>query len=178
MLPNVRLTATITEVFGSYSGGNSLIRYLIVALLQIQSSCSCKIMSKESGTIQTLNSDESATNGQLGFGRDESRSPCRFLAAAEDAGDAVGFREQGGVDDAETEADGRLLDSADHVRRSQDEQERHHVTEEDPTQQNVTQLPSRRSHNRRVVVPQKHAQHLLVKFISIIPSSHFPFQFN
>ncbi len=69
----------------------------------------------------TLNSDEAAANGQLGFGRDESRPSCGLLATPEDSGDAVCLCEQGGVNDAETESDGRLLDAADDVGRSQDE---------------------------------------------------------
>ena len=108
----------------------------------------------------TLNSDEETANGQLWFGRNESRSSGRFLSASEDAGDSIGFSKQGRVDDAETEANGRLLDSAHNVRRSQNEEERDHVTEEDPAEQNVTQLTSGCSHNRRVVVSQKHSQNL------------------
>ena len=110
--------------------------------------------------LPTLNSDEETANGQLGFGRNESRSSGRFLSTSEDAGDSVGFGEQSGVDDAETEADGRLLDSAHNVRRSQNEEERDHITEEDPAEQNVTQLTSGCSHNWRVVVSQKHSQNL------------------
>ena len=107
-----------------------------------------------------MKGDENAANGQLRFGRNEAGPSGRFLAAAEDARDPVGFGEQGGVDDAETQADGRLLDTADGVRRPQNEQERDEITQEDAAQQDVAQLASGRAHHRGVVVPQKDSQNL------------------
>ena len=99
-----------------------------------------------------MNRNQTAANGELRLRRDQTGAPGRFLAAAEDAGDSVGFRQQGGVNDAEAEADQRPLDAAEDVGGTQHKEERNGVTEEDAAQQDVTQLAPRCPHYRRVVV--------------------------
>ena len=106
--------------------------------------------------------DQPATDGKLRLGRNQSRASGRFLAAAENAGDAVCLGQKSGVDDAETEADGCALDAAYDVGRTQYEQERDGVTHEDAAEKNVTQFASGCSHHRRVGVTQEHAQNLSI----------------
>ena len=77
----------------------------------------------------TLNGNESTANGQLRFGRYETRSTGRFLATAKDAGNSVGFCQESGVDYAEADADGSPLDTTNGIGRPQDKKERHGVAE-------------------------------------------------
>ena len=78
-----------------------------------------------------MKGDKTAADGQLRFGWNESGSSSWFFAPAENAGDSVGLCKESGVNDAEAEADGRLLDATNDVGRLDYKEERDGVAEED-----------------------------------------------
>ena len=104
-----------------------------------------------------LEEDEDEGDDQLGAGAHEARllGADLLLAAGQDAGDAVGLGDQGGVAHGGRQADARSLQVAvDHVRLG-DEAEGAEVAQADARQDDVAELAAGGLHHRRVPVYDK-----------------------
>ena len=102
-----------------------------------------------------LPSHHRAADDELGLRTDELGPLGRALARAEDASDAVGFGQDGGVADGETQAQTNLLRPAGHVGRLGHQQEGHTVAHQNPEEQDEAELSARGLHHRGVLVAQE-----------------------
>ena len=106
-----------------------------------------------------LPSHQRAADDELRLRADELGPLGRALAGAEDAGDAVGLGEDGGVADGEAEPQPHLLGPAGHDGGLGDEEEGHGVAQEDAEEQHEAELPARGLDHGRVLVAQEEHSH-------------------
>lgn len=108
---------------------------------------------------EQLHRDQAEGNDQLRGGAYEPRGGHRLLPLLEDAVDAVGLGQQGGVAEAHAQTQEHAAEGAHPQTRRGDHEEGDGVTQEDARQQHVAHLPAGRPHDWRVVVAYEGHHH-------------------